>query len=346
MACTQYQDILGGTEQQVGAGGVAHRMTRIEDQDTISFTAPMQCLPVRDLPEGPDWVYELKFDGYRGQAIRDKNGVRLLSRNGKDFAPRFPRLFTALEKSLSEGTVLDGELVAFDETGQASFNAIQNASADTNVVFFVFDVLFHQWKDVRHLPLSERLTLPQSAFVPSATVQRSEHFPGPVNQFASAVRKIGGEGVIAKHLSSRYEPGKRSGVWSKMRLNIGQEFVIGGLTPGNNGVDALVVGFYSGNSLMYAARVRAGLVLANRRQLYAKLRPLIVKNCPFVNLPEAQSGRWGEGLTAAKMNECVWLKPELVANFEFQEWTDTNHVRHIKFVGLRDDKDPRQVVRE
>jgi bifunctional non-homologous end joining protein LigD len=131
-----------------------------------------------------------------------------------------------------------------------------------------------------------------------------------------------------------------------MRLNVGQEFVIGGFTPGSHGVDALVVGFYSGDSLIYAARVRAGLVPATRGELFAKLRPLIIKDCPFVNLPESNAGRWGQGLTATTMSECVWVKPVLVANFEFLAWTDTNHVRHIKYVGLRTDKNPRKVVRE
>jgi len=157
---------------------------------------------------------------------------------------------------------------------------------------------------------------------------------------------MGGEGVVAKRLASHYEPGKRSGAWSKKRLNVGQEFVIGGFTRGSNGVDALVVGFYSGNELIYAAKVRAGLVPATRRELYAGLKPVIIGECPFKNLPEPKSGRWGQGLTAARMKECIWVEPKLVANFEFLEWTDTNHVRHIKFVGIRADKNPRQVVRE
>jgi len=312
----------------------------------IPFTPPMECLSVDHLPDGPEWVYELKLDGYRGQAIRDVRGPHLLSRNGKDFSKKFPAVFATLNEALPAGAALDGELVAFDETGQPSFNAIQNSSADTNVVFFVFDVLFHGWKDLKYLPLSERLLLLQTAFVPSATVQRSEYFQGPVNQFVAAVKRMRGEGVAAKRVSSRYEPEKRSGAWSKMRLNVEQEFVIGGLTLGRHGVDALVVGFYSGNSLMYAARVRAGLVPATRRELFAKLRPLIIKDCQFVNLPESKTGRWGQGLTAAKMKECVWVKPVLVANFEFLEWTDANHVRHIKYVGLRNDKNPRKVVRE
>ena len=131
-----------------------------------------------------------------------------------------------------------------------------------------------------------------------------------------------------------------------MRFNIGQEFVIGGFTLGSNGIDALVVGYYDKKKLLYAARVRAGLVASTRREFYLKLKPLIVDACPFANLPEAKSGRWGQGLTAAKMRACICVRPELVANFEFLEWSTETHVRHIKFVGLRTDKNPRTVVRE
>jgi DNA ligase D-like protein (predicted ligase) len=321
-------------------------MTSADHHDDISFTSPMECLAVNDLPDGPGWVYGLKLDGYRGQAIRDKRGVHLHSRNGKDFSRKYPRVFAALNEALPLGTAVDGELVAFDENGHLSFNSLQNADSETNVVFFVFDVLTYRWRDTKSLPLKERLSLLKNVIALSERVQLSEHFAGPVSKFATAVRQMGGEGVVAKRLSSRYEPGKRSGAWSKKRINIGQEFVIGGFTPGNNGIDALVVGFYIGRSLMYVARVRAGLIPASRRDLYARLQRLIVHDCPFANLPEEKSGRWGQGLIAAKMKQCIWVKPELVANFEFLEWTDVNHVRHIKFVSLRNDKDPRKVVRE
>jgi bifunctional non-homologous end joining protein LigD len=154
----------------------------------------MDCLPVASLPDAPGWVYELKLDGFRGQGIRDKRGVHLLSRNGKDFSKKFPQVCAALKEALPLGTAVDGELVAFDESGHPSFNAIQNASAETNIVFFVFDVLVNRWKDVKHLALSERLPLLQSAVVPSERVQLSVHFAGPVSRFVSAVRQMGGEG--------------------------------------------------------------------------------------------------------------------------------------------------------
>ena len=133
------------------------------------------------------------------------------------------------------------------------------------MVFFVFDVLAIRGEDVKPLLLNERLALLDSEFAPSALVQHTEHFVGPMKRFLAAVREVGGEGVIAKRLNSQYEPGKRSGAWKKMRLNTGQEFVIGGFTPGSNGIDALVVGFCDRVKLIYSARVRAGLVPATRR---------------------------------------------------------------------------------
>ena len=251
-----------------------------------------------------------------------------------------------LNDAIAADTALDGELVAFDDAGLPSFNALQNATRETNVVFFAFDVLVSEGKDVKMLPLRARKDLLSRIFHANGHVQLSEHFGGPLAKFIEGVKRISGEGVVAKRLDTPYQPGRRSGSWSKKRINIGQEFVIGGFTPGSNGIDALVVGYYEGGKLTYAARVRAGLVPASRRELYGLLKPHIVKTCPFANLPEATSGRWGQGLTAAKMNECIWVRPRLVANFEFLEWTDSNHVRHIKFVALRSDKDPLAVVRE
>lgn len=312
----------------------------------ISFTPPMECLPVGRIPEGDAWVYELKLDGYRAQPIRDGTGVQLLSRRGKDLIKKYPLVSRDLMDAVEVGTALDGELVAFDDEGRLSFNALQNAASGTHVIFFAFDVLVSEGKDVKALPLRERKDLLKSILAPSNYVQLSAHFGGPLSKFLKGVEQIGGEGVVAKRLDGRYEPGRRSGSWSKMRINIGQEFVIGGFTAGSNGIDALVVGYYEGRKLIYAARVRAGLVPASRQELYEKVKPLIVKACPFVNLPEASPGRWGQCLTAEKMKKCIWVRPRLVANFEFLEWTDSNHVRHIKFVGLRSDKDPLAVFRE
>lgn len=313
---------------------------------TIAFTPPMECLPVERLPEGEDWIYELKLDGYRAQAIRDAKGIHLFSKNGNNLSKKFPAVTAALGTALEEQTTMDGELVAFDEDGRPSFNVMQNAGPETQVAFFAFDLLVDRGRDVKGLSLADRRSLLKANVVFSDLVQCSEHFSGTLTQFVSAVRALGGEGVIAKRLSSRYEPGKRSGAWRKKRIAIGQEFVIGGFTSGTYGVDAVIVGYYEGKSLIYVARVRAGFVPAARRAVRSRLESLITDRCPFRNLPEASSGRWGQGLTLAKMKDCIWVEPTLVANFEFLEWTDTNHVRHIRFLGMRDDKDARAVARE
>jgi len=131
-----------------------------------------------------------------------------------------------------------------------------------------------------------------------------------------------------------------------MRVNRGQEFVIAGYTPSAKNFDALVIGYYEGPNLMYAARTRNGFTPASRAELFKKLQRLEIKECPFANLPEKKAGRWGAGLTAAKMKECRWLKPLTVGQFEFVEWTPDNHIRHSRFIGLRDDKNAREVRRE
>jgi len=161
-----------------------------------------------------------------------------------------------------------------------------------------------------------------------------------------SVKAQGFEGLVAKRLDSRYEAGPRSGAWQKMRVNRAQEFVIGGYTVGTKTFDALISGYYEGDRLMYAARTRNGFTPVVRQQLFKKFRGLERKDCPFVNLPEAKTGRWGAGLTAAKMKECRWLEPVLVAQVEFLEWTGENHLRHTKFFALRDDKPARDVRRE
>jgi bifunctional non-homologous end joining protein LigD len=132
----------------------------------------------------------------------------------------------------------------------------------------------------------------------------------------------------------------------KMRVNQGQEFVIGGYTLGTRTFDALVIGYYEKGRLLFATRTRNGFTPATRQQVFRKLRTLEIAECPFANLPEARSGRWGQGLTKAKMAECRWLKPVLVGQFEFLEWTPDNHLRHARFVALREDRPPRSVRRE
>ena len=243
--------------------------------------------------------------------------------------------------------MLDGELVALGPDGRPDFNLLQNfRSAESRIIYYAFDILIHKNRDLTKLPLSERRAILGTVIEPSEHVALSQVSDLPAAEMLQFAKNHGLEGVVAKRSDSVYQPGQRTGLWSKYRINLGQEFVVGGYVPSNLGVDSLVVGFYRGKDLIYAARVRAGLIPATRREVFERIKHLKTPKCPFANLPEPTAGRWGQGLTAEKMNECVWLRPELVAQIQFLEWTGADHLRHTKFVALRDDKDPLKVVRE
>jgi ATP-dependent DNA ligase len=238
-------------------------------------------------------------------------------------------------------------LVALGPDGRPEFNLLQNfRSAESRIVYYAFDILVHEGRRLTGLPLLERRDILRSVVEPGEHVALSQVSDRPAAEMLQFVKSHGLEGAVAKRSDSVYQPGQRTGLWSKYRVDLRQEFVVGGYVGSNLGVDSLVVGFYRGKDLVYAARVRAGLVPATRREVFERLKHLKTAKCPFVNLPEPAAGRWGQGLTAEKMKECVWVRPEMVAEIQFLEWTGADHLRHTKFVGLRDDKDPSKVVRE
>jgi DNA ligase D-like protein (predicted ligase) len=311
-----------------------------------SFIETMDCLPVTKVPEGPEWTYEIKLDGYRLEVVKSGREVTLYSRRRNVHNKKFPYIAEAL-KDLPDDTVIDGELVALGSDGRPDFNMLQNfRSAEAGIMYYAFDMLVHKGTDLTRLPLSERRKILAKVIKPSGHVGLSQVSDRSAADMLKFVKEAGLEGVVAKRADSIYQPGLRTGLWSKYRINLGQEFVIGGYTPSSLGIDAVVVGFYRGKDLIYAARVRAGFVPATRREVFDKIKHLKTPKCPFSNLPETTAGRWGQGLTAEKMKECTWVKPEAVARIDFLEWTGADHLRHTKFVALRDDKDPRKVVKE
>lgn len=309
------------------------------------FIEPMLLQQTSKLPEGDAWLYELKLDGYRGIAFKTGGKVHLRSRNDKDFAVRYPGIVTALAH-LPDDTVIDGEVVALDELGRPSFNLLQNyGSSLAPILFYVFDVMVLAGKDVRGETLAERRKLLGKLKLKDPA-RESALLDANLSEIVASVKAQNLEGVVGKRWDSRYEPGRRSGAWQKMRINQGQEFVIGGYTVGGRTFDALVFGYYEGKDLLFASKTRNGFTPPLREALMRKFTGLEQVDCPFANLPEKREGRWGQGITAAKMKDCRWLEPVLVAQFEFVEWTPDNHLRHSKFVGLRSDKRPRDVVRE
>jgi bifunctional non-homologous end joining protein LigD len=197
---------------------------------------------------------------------------------------------------------------------------------------------------VTGLPLEKRRDLLTDVLAKlQYPVLRSNAFDADPADLIRAAKELGFEGIVAKRKGSLYEPGKRSGAWQKYKINQSQEFVVGGYTPGNP-FDALIVGVYDGARLNFVAKVRNGFVPHSRREVFQKLKALETDKCPFANLPEKRRTMWA--LTAEEMKSCRWLKPKLVVQIEFTEWTPDGHLRHSSYAGLRDDKDSYKVVRE
>jgi DNA ligase D-like protein (predicted ligase) len=287
------------------------------------FVEPMECLAVTKLPDGPEWVYEVKLDGYRALAINANGKLSLYSRKRKSFNRQYQHVFDAL-RDLPKNTVVDGEIVALDDAGRPNFNFLQHSRSQAKRIhYFVFDLLVCDNHNLMQLPLVERREILKSKITfHSPRVRIADYFETSAETMLRIAWEQGLEGVVAKRKNSFYEAGKRTGAWAKFRLNSGQELVIGGYVPGAHGVDSVIVGYHKESELIYVARVRNGFVPETRRQMLAKLRSLAVPDCPFVNLPETEKGRWGTGLTADDMKKCVWVRPQLVARIEYLEWTE------------------------
>jgi ATP-dependent DNA ligase len=244
---------------------------------------------------------------------------------------------------------VDGEIVAFDQEGKPSFNLLQNhGSSGVPLCYYVFDVMVVGGLDVRGEPLDRRHEILEQKILPKLDepIRYVGELGAALPDLIQSVKASGLEGLVPKRRDSIYEPGLRSGAWQKMRVNRGQEFVIAGYTVGGRSFDALVFGYYEGDKLIYVARTRNGFTPSSRLELAKRFKGLEITTCPFANLPEAKRGRWGAGLTATKMKNCWWVKPKLVGQFEFVEFTPDNHLRRSRFMGLREDKKPKDAVRE
>ena len=311
----------------------------------VKFIQPMLSEEVDELPNDPDaWTYEIKLDGYRCLALRDESGVKLYSRKRNLLNSRFPTIVKAVEQ-MDPGTILDGEIVALDDAGRPSFNLLQNFRFKAKQIhFYAFDILACNNKNLMGLALQKRRELLanqlENIFDP---IRISENFDGPPKEIVTAAKELSLEGVIAKRKGSTYQPGKRTRSWLKYKINKSQPFVIGGYTPGNP-FDALIVGYYDRDALLYTAKVRNGFVSRTRREVAKKFAGLEYDSCPFANVPEKRRTQWA--LTREEMKNCIWLKPTLIAQIEYVEWTPDGHLRAAKFVGLRDDKNTLEIVRE
>jgi bifunctional non-homologous end joining protein LigD len=297
-----------------------------------------------ELPVGDLWSYEVKWDGYRTLAEKDGARVRLLSRNLNDATANYPTVARAVAELRAEQALLDGEVVAIDESGRPSFQALHHRAAHT-VVFYAFDVLHLNGKDLTRLPLDERREALASV-VAGTQLLRSEPLPGTPSQIEAAVRGLRLEGVIAKRRDSLYEPGRRSKRWVKVKFNQRQEFVVGGVKPNGASFESLLVGYYEGKRLLFAGKVRAGLRPHNRGEIARRLAGSDTPRCPFADLPSGTIGHWGEGITEDEMKTLRWVEPRLVVEVSFVEWPSDGLLRHSEFVALRTDKKARDVRRD
>lgn len=303
-----------------------------------------------ELPTSGDWIYEVKWDGMRAVVGVDRGGIRLQSANGRDVTASFPEL-AGLGPSLGvESAVLDGEVVAFDERGRPDFGRLQARMHVTNprviaertvtvpCVLALFDLLELDGQAVVDLAWSERRRLLEALVEPGPHWQVPPvHQDGAALLEASAARGL--EGVVAKRPDSRYRPGTRTRDWVKVKVRHRQEFVVGGWGPGTGGrsgrIGGLLVGYHDepGGPLRYAGRVGSGLSdaeLAALADLFAALR---TDECPFDPPPPR-----------AHAVDAVWVRPELVVEVAFAEWTGDRRLRHPTYVGRRIDVDPDQVT--
>ncbi len=299
------------------------------------FTVPMECRLVSAAPDDASWLYELKLDGYRAIAVNDGR-VDLLSRYGRSFKQRFPNVLAALKRMHLPPCVLDGEVVALDDHGRPSFQELQNSrSTRQPIVYYVFDILNYDGRDLRVLPLENRRKLLNSiAGIFFEPVRLAAAFTASAADLVQQVKRLGLEGVVAKRRDSIYESGKRPGSWVKYRVNAREEFIIGGYRRGGPLLDAILVGRFQNDRLIFVEKVKNGFVPATRKQVFDMVQDLIVRECPFANLPEPANRRGA--VDVEEMKDCVWLRPVQQCEVDFVEWTRGGHLRHAAFRALTD----------
>jgi len=319
----------------------------------LPFFEPMMAKLVKRAPDG-DWQYEIKYDGFRALAfIQNKDNVRLISRNEKDLGNKFPEVLKSLRLLATENTILDGEIVVLDDKGRSSFQLLQNRESGDKaapLLYYIFDLPQQNGTDLRSVPLEDRQArIRKTIRRPTGVLRISEVLNGDGSALLEQARKLGLEGLIGKKGHSLYESGRRTGAWIKLKTHREQEFVIGGYsdpTGGRQHFGALLLGYYESRKLRFCGKVGTGFNDSTLRSLRTKFRELESTECPFANLPESRSGRFGSGMTRAEMKRCHWLKPELVCQVRFSEWTDDFRLRQPVYLGLREDKDASEVVRE
>jgi bifunctional non-homologous end joining protein LigD len=306
---------------------------------------PMLATLGNAVPSGSDWLYEVKWDGYRALCFIEGGKVRMVSRRGTKLDKQFAPVAQALAQSVkADNTIIDGEVVALDESGNPSFQHLQNLTgfgtkpalkgmALPNLNFFAFDLLYLNGYDLRKAALIDRRQLLMSILLPSEIVRYSEHFIGKGDELLQAVRAKGLEGIIAKQAQSRYES-KRSGSWIKIKVTTQQDFIVCGYILGEREpFGSLVLGYNKNKKLAYAGNVGSGFTQQSLKGVFEKVKPLITKKPVLSDVPK-------------EIGEVTWVKPELICAVKFTSWTKDDRLRAPVFLGMRTEVMPEEVVRE
>ncbi len=288
--------------------------------------------------DSKEWLFEVKWDGFRALAHLNGKKVQLVSRNNLLFNEKFPSIVKELQGS--QKAILDGEIVVVDSRGKSHFQLLQNYSNLTEGVlcYYVFDILYKEGKDLRDLPLIERKEIAKKVVkeIASPYIRYSDHVIGEGKKLFKEAQKESLEGIIAKKLSSRYESA-RSRSWLKIKTKLRQEFIITGFTDPQGSrkkFGALICAVYDDQKkLVFVGQVGGGFSEAMLDDVYKKLKPLQTKKCPFEMPPKTRG-------------HVTWVKPKLVCEVSFSEWTKQNSLRHPVFQGLREDKNPASIKKE
>ncbi len=312
-----------------------------------AFISPMLATLTEDYFSSKDWVYEHKFDGERCLAFKKNGKVSLKTRADKNINDKYPELVKALTQEKADDFIIDGEIVALDKSGLSDFQLLQGrinlsksaaiAREEKNVPIYyqIFDCMYVDGYDIRDFALLERKEVLKKLFTFKGVLKYSEHaFTNGLHFFKTACR-LHWEGLIAKRAESTYQ-GFRSPDWLKFKCVMDQEFVIVGYTdPQGSRINfgALLVGYYQGEKLLYAGKVGSGYTVDTLKTLYAKLRPLTITKMPVSNYEGTQKG-------------VHWVKPKLVAEIHFAQWTKDSRLRVPRYKGLRDDKTAKEVIKE
>ena len=319
----------------------------------VKFIEPMKARVAESPPSAGDWIYEIKFDGYRAMAFKQGQNARMLSRNEKDLNEKFPEIVEAISTIDADDAIIDGEIVALDTKGVPSFQLLQATEMGDKrppLFYYAFDLLRLNRKDLRRQPLDERKAQLERILGDAPGIVRySASLGSDAAPLLEHVKKLGLEGLIGKRRDSLYEAGQRSGAWIKLKLRHEQEFVIGGYTNPEGArthFGALLVGFYENKKFKFCGKVGTGFSAKLLASLHRRFAKIACGKCPFVNLPEARGSRYSPRITPAEMRKCHWVEPKLVCQVAFSEWTRDDKLRQPAFLGLREDKAASEVVRE